>query len=33
MLVVAPRDVELTSEDGQAAPNVHLWAKVGVSKN
>ena len=27
--MVAPRDVELTSEDGQAAPNVHLWAKVG----
>lgn len=26
-VVVPPRDVQLPSEDGQAAPHVHLWAK------
>lgn len=26
-IVVAPRDVQLPSEDCQAAPHVHLWAK------
>ena len=28
-IVVAPRDVELPSKDGQAAPYMHLWAKGG----